>query len=752
MVGPVQPETLELLRDMRLAEHTDVRVGTLDLLFNVLQRAGQELTPASWRTALAILSASSQQAAEVALGFKGVVLVCSDFMPILDSQALLSLIACVGHFAQQEAIPEKTNANLSSIQLTLSIADFCSSHASPRVGTAHWRALFGHLREAATDSRPEVRQSALKTLFTALVTHGGGLPIDCWDGLFWEVLLRVVENVARAAAAAEREGSPRVAGATGKGIIMHHSRNTTAKQWHETLCTALEGVTRIVRVFLPTITGHVGDCSTALLRVASQLAAAAAHSSEEVAVVGVKGLKFLLMDAGCSAAEGLAASLWETAWRTWEHLANAAASEVASAAVLSCMVECVAEVHVRARQEALRCDGHSALAELAAQRTMRLLPLLEKVMRSPAAAEGAASPTKLQACVFDCLQAQVPFALDDAWLAALAQLAGYLPPAGLVDAARAPDAGPAAVRALQQFGSVRLCERALGTLRHVFAHPLCPPQVKASSFPNLVKALTPTLMTRHIVTARYDVSQSGAEAFSILTRSALPLYAEGDFQRHCSPAWDAVCSLCCSFFSELPQREVGAEGLEVVLLRMVRDDLLPHCRSRGEAGGVCGRLLGLLRQCAALEGLLGEASADTLFALCSAPPEADEWPQEAREVVGRAALPTLLAHCDDTLRRFVTDEQQSGRCALPRVRRDRVAATLSRLRHMQADARCFGDDAGEGLRTSCPAAYGPRGVIVRLHPALAAFVSCRDDALRGEVAELLGIISGELGLERVKGD
>eukprot|EP01065_Artemidia_motanka_P040994 TRINITY_DN5241_c0_g1_i1.p1 TRINITY_DN5241_c0_g1~~TRINITY_DN5241_c0_g1_i1.p1 ORF type:complete len:1453 (+),score=531.47 TRINITY_DN5241_c0_g1_i1:109-4359(+) len=741
----LQPEMIDTIRDLRVHDHTDVRVGTLELVLNVIQRAGQELVPAAWRTVMAVLSASSQQPAEVALGFKSVVLVCSDFMASLNPAALQSLIACVGHFAQQDALPDKTNVNLSSIQLTLSIADFCSGQPQ-RVSSAHWTALFTHLRDAATDSRPEVRQSALKTLFTALVTHGGGLPKECWPVLFPDVLLKVLERVAKAAAAAERSESPQSGGAgaaaAGRGIIVHHSRNTAAKQWHETLCTALDGVTRIVRVF-PAVSDAVAKALPDVLRrVAVHLAAASAHTSSEVALVGMKGLKLLLVDvAAADCGEEQAAALWDVAWDAWERLADAAAGDSANAGVLTALVEGVAEVHSKAR----RGTGSAALAELASARTMRLLPLVEKVMRSPAAVEGATSPTRLQACVFDCLRAQVPYEQDCEWQAALAQLAGYLPPVHVVEDCIGADVGAAAVSSLRQFGSAKLCCRALDALEHTFSHPLCPHHVQTAAFPNIVRALSPTVMTGHITAAKYDLWSAGAQTLRSVAGSALHLYSDPSHQRYASSAWDAVCGLFSEYFAAVGRRGRHADGEapgDVAVLDLLREVVLPHCEGRAE------RVLSIVDSCAAQtqSATLSEAALAALFELCGPPP--DDWPHSRRAwvVAGTAAAPLTIERCTAVLRGYLAAEAGAGGCAVPKATREEAGRVLRTLRSKDIDGGLLDCEHDDDLREACPAAFGRKAVVVRLLPALAAFAVCRDEGLREELSGVLLLVAAELGL------
>ena len=371
----MQPKVVDCLRLMRDTDKTDVRMLCLNLIFTVIERAGQELTPESWKTVLSMLASSSQYPAEVNLGFKSVELVYSDFMPILDHEGLHALISCVGQFSQQTATPNKTNTNLSAIQQgLLSIADYCSSVTN--VSETHWNALFIQLRDVATDSRPDVRHSGMKTLFNALVTHGSTLPPACWNALFWDVLLKVLDNVHASSLAAEhgsQELQPR--------YILHHSRNTPAKQWYETRCIVIDGVVRIVKVFYTVACKGVNKIDDVLTRLAVHLAKACMHSTDEVANMGLRSLQDLLVDLSCipEANDSHLSVLWDVAWNTWEKIADTTTASAggdppASTTVLTTMTEGLADMYMQSSE-----PKNLSLRKHIGKHASRILPMLDKV-------------------------------------------------------------------------------------------------------------------------------------------------------------------------------------------------------------------------------------------------------------------------------------------------------------------------------------------------------------------------------------
>jgi hypothetical protein len=158
-----------------------------------------------------------------------------------------------------------------------------------------WRALFAELCHLGCSDLPEVRNCALRTLFSTVAAHGNDFTPATWQGLLsvrqrsgsMDVLAGVAASVMGAATGAVGAGagaagvgaggavkvaSPyslvallddvyrcadeaakvvgTVSGAQlggGKQMVVHHSRDTAEKQWNETRVAALRGMVRILR-------------------------------------------------------------------------------------------------------------------------------------------------------------------------------------------------------------------------------------------------------------------------------------------------------------------------------------------------------------------------------------------------------------------------------------------------------------------------------------------------------------------------
>uniref|UniRef100_A0A0G4FBH3 Protein MON2 homolog n=1 Tax=Chromera velia CCMP2878 TaxID=1169474 RepID=A0A0G4FBH3_9ALVE len=131
-----------------------------------------------------------------------------------------------------------------------------------------WLAIFLHLRVLTLDPRAEVRNCAARSLVTAVLSHGRRWSRALWRRIVRDILVSTLEEVAaerlrafaNAAAgtdslqgsgveqssASQHSGSSSSSGSGGDGMIVHHSRDSGAKQWDETLVIAVDGLARVV--------------------------------------------------------------------------------------------------------------------------------------------------------------------------------------------------------------------------------------------------------------------------------------------------------------------------------------------------------------------------------------------------------------------------------------------------------------------------------------------------------------------------
>ena len=214
----------------------------------------------------------------LSLGFKCLQLIVDDFLERLPREQVPSLVTCAGAFGGQT---ESVNLSLTAIGMLWTVCDTfaddtswvgpgepsppppppanedrppasSSSSSSPSSAAAAeparsslrsmWPTMLFQLRKLAVDFRPELRNCAVNTLFSAAVGNGGGLSGSDWKQFLLEVTFPLIEQVLASTNSASRGANTAVAPELKKGVrmLMHHTRDTDQKQWNETRVLAMQ--------------------------------------------------------------------------------------------------------------------------------------------------------------------------------------------------------------------------------------------------------------------------------------------------------------------------------------------------------------------------------------------------------------------------------------------------------------------------------------------------------------------------------
>ena len=91
-----------------------------------------------------------------------------------------------------------------------------------------WLSLYNAIAILCVDGRPSVRKSAGQTLFGTISAHGSSLDAETWRQLFWNILFPILDNAERATE------NPESGEKKSNNFLVHHSRDTSEKQWAET--------------------------------------------------------------------------------------------------------------------------------------------------------------------------------------------------------------------------------------------------------------------------------------------------------------------------------------------------------------------------------------------------------------------------------------------------------------------------------------------------------------------------------------
>eukprot|EP00928_Gymnodinium_smaydae_P036349 TRINITY_DN25427_c0_g1_i1.p1 TRINITY_DN25427_c0_g1~~TRINITY_DN25427_c0_g1_i1.p1 ORF type:complete len:1907 (-),score=273.59 TRINITY_DN25427_c0_g1_i1:257-5833(-) len=307
----VQRQLLEPLEELLRVPHEDVRARVCEGLLSILQAYGQELFPAAWDTTIRLVTAAAQLElerngvefhlpADISLGcgikdgttgrelgkegnassvvqtiFQLLELLVHDFMEYVPISSVPSLIASIGAFGRFNGLG--VNSSLTAVGFLWNVADALARYQSGpllavdadtnsaeaneasnggKLGSQEsicqledlWIKIFTHLRVLAVDSRPEVRNSAVKSLTSALISHGRKVGTRCYQRCLRDILVKVLSDIDSATTRA-REGTAQGDRTPSSSLIVHHSRNSVEKLWSETMVLGLEGVRRVLSHF-----------------------------------------------------------------------------------------------------------------------------------------------------------------------------------------------------------------------------------------------------------------------------------------------------------------------------------------------------------------------------------------------------------------------------------------------------------------------------------------------------------------------
>ncbi|CAN4110213.1 unnamed protein product [Withania somnifera] len=308
------------------AQNIDVRAASLKILLHVLERHGEKLHY-SWPHILELLRSVADAAEKdlITLGFQNLRVIMNDGLSTVPADCLHVCIDVTGAYSAQNT---ELNISLTAIGLLWTSTDFIVKgflykqneekesdsngmkeeqglSFSGKVGDQALQmnvvdrdkllfSVFSLLQNLGADERPEVRNSAVRTLFQILGSHGQKLSKSMWEDCLWNYIFPTLDRSSHMAATSSKtEWQGKELGTRGgKAVhmLIHHSRNTAQKQWDETLVLVLGGIARILRSFFPflrSLDNFQSGWETLLLFVRNSIF----NGSKEVALAAVSCLQ-----------------------------------------------------------------------------------------------------------------------------------------------------------------------------------------------------------------------------------------------------------------------------------------------------------------------------------------------------------------------------------------------------------------------------------------------------------------------------
>ena len=226
------PNLFKPLLELLNAEDTALVEEGITNLQSILEKIGQRVD--CWPLIIASLRACEGPAA-----FKCLKFIVDEFLDNVgessSSEGPRKLIEACESYAFSSF---NVNTSLASISLLWSISD--------RDG--EFLLCLESLVKVSGDERPEIRNCAVNTLFSCVASSDG----ERWAKIFEDVILELIKNLEEKLTNASETQATK--GGEEKGFVMrvHHSRDNPRKQWGETYKFGLQGLSRILRHFLPT--------------------------------------------------------------------------------------------------------------------------------------------------------------------------------------------------------------------------------------------------------------------------------------------------------------------------------------------------------------------------------------------------------------------------------------------------------------------------------------------------------------------
>ncbi|KAH9286611.1 Protein MON2 -like protein [Echinococcus granulosus] len=305
---------LEPLTQLTDINFDDVQEKQLQCVQYLLNCYGDEIN-GGWLRFINIIGSISQSDSDkhIRSAFQCFQLVVTDYLPTLGLDCYPACVDTAAKFGHQE---HDLNIALAAVGSLLHLTDFLfqrerSTPEEARQIEPLWVTVFRHFSTLVRDRRPAMRKSASQTLFNAIECHSAQFVQDTWFELLWTVFFPLLSDVQDHCANApmEREGRS-------GNLLVHHSRDTAAKQWAETVVLTLSGVARCF-VSKQSQLVSLNRFFEIWERLLSNAERAVLTPNSEIAQNALSTLRILLDFDTSQCAIDKSTATWLAFWRTW---------------------------------------------------------------------------------------------------------------------------------------------------------------------------------------------------------------------------------------------------------------------------------------------------------------------------------------------------------------------------------------------------------------------------------------------------
>nr|XP_027107485.1 protein MON2 homolog isoform X2 [Coffea arabica] len=775
----------------------DIRAGSLRILLHVLERHGEKLCY-SWQNILETLRsvALASEKDLIALGFQSLRVIMNDGLSTIPADCLHVCIDVAGAYSAQK---NELNISLTAIGLLWTSTDFIvkgasygpqreketdqiNSEKNEQILNSSYPfddqllmsivvrdkllfSVFSLLQKLGDDERPEVRNSAIRTLFQILGSHGQKLSKSMWEDCLWKYVFPTLDRVSHMAATSSRDEwqGKELGTRGGKAVhmLIHHSRNTAQKQWDETLVLVLGGIARILRSFFPflrDLNNFQSGWETLLIFVKNSIL----NGSKEVALAAINCLQSTVISH--SPKGNLPMPYLRSVLDVYELVIQKSpnCSDSASSKVKQEILHGLGEVYVQA-QAMFDTDMYK-----------QLLSVIDTAIKEAKFASdnfeaeyGNVPP--VQRTALEILPLLRPARhLSAMWLLLIGKLLEYLPKPSLgienkdddLESTESKDQNhekvvpvlvdlflqaPAAEKYNIYVETIQGLGRCMATRRDNPDGSLW--RLAVDGFNNIlvddvIKVTVDSSDLTFPRTARIRVWKEVADVYEIFLVS------------HCGRALPSSALSVAVLKAD--------ESLEMNVLDILGDKIL---KSQIDAPiDILQRLITTLDRCASRTCSLPVETVELMpsycshfsltclqkiFSLCSYHHETVDW-NLSRSEVSKVSVVILMARCEFILNKFLTDENDIGERPLPHARVEEVIFVLQELARLVIHSDTSSVlPLNHSLTDGLSGGSGGRKHLLVLFPSFCELVVSRESRVRELVQVLLRLIAAELGLQKL---
>ncbi|KAH8929287.1 hypothetical protein BT69DRAFT_1345966 [Atractiella rhizophila] len=280
---------------------------------------GRTLSTVSLSSTTASGTSSSKSSVLVRTSFPSLQLICTEFLGVLTVSELKLCVSTLSDFGKQG---DDVNVALTAGGLLWQVADHLQVEKNKSIDDKHgyerlWMFLLHQLGQMCQDSRQEVRDGAMQTLFRTVSMYGGTLNEQSWEECLFDIIFPLLDGVTEAVSMVTEEVAvqvvpstlPMVAQAGGRPIPL------VAKQWDDSKTLALTSICQLIDDFLLSKLIRSSRFSAIWDSFVAQTKKSFIADRSPVATASMKGFgKILTIQPSEAADKDVLALAWTTAW------------------------------------------------------------------------------------------------------------------------------------------------------------------------------------------------------------------------------------------------------------------------------------------------------------------------------------------------------------------------------------------------------------------------------------------------------